>query len=85
MFHCTITRRRGQDSEEIIIHHFTLPIIHLTYHRPLKKLDNHCLLLSITIVSREIKENAYANFWSVNKISVSWEMFKWRVREGGSK
>ena len=77
MFHCTITRRRGQDSEEIIIHHFY--IAHNTSYLPppTKKLDNHCLLLSITIVSREIKENAYANFWSVNKTSVSWEMFKW--------
>lgn len=80
MFHCTITLRRGQDSEEIIIHHFH--IAHNTSCLPLPTKKNWITTVcsqSITIVSRGIKENAYANFWSVkmNKISVSWEMFKW--------
>ena len=44
------------------------PIIHLFY--PPKILHNHCLqvLLGHEDVLREIKNNAYANFWGVKEV-----------------
>ena len=37
---------------------------------PKKKLRNHCFqfLLGITVIPREIKDNAYVKFWGVNKV-----------------
>ena len=50
------------------IHYMHNPIIHLFY--PLKILHNHCLqvLLGREDVLREIKNNAYANFWGVEEL-----------------
>ena len=37
---------------------------------PKKKLRNHCFqfLLGITVIPREIEDNAYVKFWGVNKV-----------------
>ena len=52
----------------IVIHYLHNPIIHLFY--PPKILHNHCLqvLLGHKDVLREIKNNAYANFWGVKEV-----------------
>ena len=50
------------------IHYLHNPIIHLFY--PPKILHDHCLqvLLGHEDVLREIKNNAYANFWRVKEV-----------------
>ena len=53
------------------IHYLHNPIIHLFYPPPQKKnLHNYCLqvLLGHEDVLREIKNNAYANFWGVKEV-----------------
>ena len=51
-----------------VIHYLHNPIIHLFY--PPKILHHHCLqvLLGHEDVLREIKNNAYANFWGVKEV-----------------
>ena len=53
---------------KMTIHYLHNPIIHLFY--PPKILHNHCLqvLLGHEDVLREIKNNAYANFWKVKEV-----------------
>ena len=53
------------------IHYLHNPIIHLFYPpHPPKKLHNHCLqvLLGHEDALRDIKNNAYANFWRVKEV-----------------
>ena len=52
MFHCTITLRRGQDSEEIIIHHFH--IAHNTSCLPLPTKKNW-----ITTVCSRVSQSSH--------------------------
>ena len=46
----------------------TLSVMHFVYLQ--KNLHKHCFhfLLRLTIVPREIEDNAYANFFGVNKV-----------------
>ena len=56
-----------KETEKAFIHYLHNPIVHLFY--PPKVSHNHCfhVLLGHEDVLREIKNNAYANFWGLKR------------------
>ena len=58
-----------QTEHSLAIHHFHID--HNASCLPPKILHNHCFqfLQGITLIPREIKDNGYAKFWEVNKVS----------------
>ena len=52
------------------MHFFTFLPPHL--HQKKKQIHDYCFqfLLGITVIPREIEDNAYANVWGINKVHI---------------